>query len=331
MRVFVERSLAPAERKDVRWQSVWRPAGRTLDRLFIGVTAAAAAGVILLAGLIAVELWRGSAEARHAFGFGFVTSSSWDPVARGFGALPVLYGTVATSLLALMIAGPIGIGTAIFLAELCPRRLRLPVGFLVEMLAGIPSVVYGLWALFVLVPVVRGDVQPFLEERLGFLPLFSGPKYGVGLLAASLVLAIMILPTVAAIARDVLGATSSAQRDAAYALGATRWEVISSISLPAARVGIIGALILGLGRALGETMAVTMVIGNRAQIDFSLFALGDTMASVIANQFNEADYPLYTSALIEVGLILFIVTVILNLCARFLVRRLAGKNQGAGR
>jgi len=274
--------------------------------------------------LIGWELWRGSAEARHAFGFGFVTSSRWDPVARVFGAAPYVYGTIVTSLVALLLAGPLGVGTAIFLTELAPRWMRTPVGFLVEMLAAIPSVIFGLWALFVLVPIVRSDVQPFLADTFGFLPIFSGPKYGVGLLSAGLVLTIMILPTVTAITQAVLLAVPRDQRDGAYALGATRWEVVSGITVPAARSGIAGALILALGRALGETMAVTMVIGNRGEIRASLFSLGDTMASVIANQFTEADNSLYTSTLIEIGLLLFVVTILLNLSARLLVTRLGG-------
>lgn len=299
-------------------------ASRAADRLFQHVVSVFAGAIILLVVLIGWELWRGSAEARHAFGFGFVTSSRWDPVARVFGAAPYVYGTIVTSLVALLLAGPLGVGTAIFLTELAPRWMRTPVGFLVEMLAAIPSVIFGLWALFVLVPIVRSDVQPFLADTFGFLPIFSGPKYGVGLLSAGLVLTIMILPTVTAITQAVLLAVPRDQRDGAYALGATRWEVVSGITVPAARSGIAGALILALGRALGETMAVTMVIGNRGEIRASLFSLGDTMASVIANQFTEADNSLYTSTLIEIGLLLFVVTILLNLSARLLVTRLGG-------
>lgn len=304
-------------RRPLRWSS-----SRVADRTFELAVAAFAAAMVLLALLIAWELWRGSAQARHAFGFAFITSTAWDPVNRLFGAAPFIFGTVVTSLVALLLAGPIGIGAAIFLTELAPRAVRGPVGFLVEMLAAIPSVIYGLWALFVLVPVVRSHVEPFLAETFGFLPIFSGPKYGVGLLSAGLVLTIMILPTVTAVSQSVLAAVPRGQREAAYALSATRWEVITGVSLPFARSGIAGALILGLGRALGETMAVTMVVGNRASISHSLFALGDTMASVIANQFNEADNALFTSVLIEIALLLFVVTVLLNLAARLLVWRL---------
>ena len=287
-----------------------------------------AIAVVLLVLLIAWELWRGSQEARHAFGFGFVTSSDWNPVTGVFGALPYIFGTLVTSLVALLLAGPIGIATAIFLIELAPGWLRGPVGFLVEMLAAIPSVIYGLWALFVLVPIVRTDIEPFLGNHFGFVPIFEGPKYGVGLLSASLVLTIMILPTITAITQAVLLAVPKTQQQGAYGLGATRWEVVSGVTLPYARSGIIGALILGLGRALGETMAVTMVIGNRAAISHSLFSLGDTMASVIANQFTEADNSLYTSVLIEIGLVLFVITVILNLAARLLVWRLGRVSSG---
>ncbi len=287
-----------------------------------------AAAILLLVLLIGWELWSGSAKARHAFGLGFLTSSEWDPVNRLFGALPYVFGTVTTSVVALLLAGPLGIGTAIFLTELAPRWVRSPVAFLVEMLAAIPSVIYGLWALFVLVPIVRRQVEPALEGAFGFLPLFSGLRYGVGMLAASLVLTIMILPTVTAISRDVLATVPRSQREALYGLGATRWQVISTVSLPFARSGIIGALILGLGRALGETMAVTMVIGNRGTITWSLFALGDTMASVIANQFTEADNALYTSVLIEIGLVLFVVSVLLNLGARLLVWRITKGTTG---
>jgi phosphate transport system permease protein len=293
------------------------------DKAFRGFAAAIAAGIIILVALVAWELWDGSAAGRQAFGWGFLTSSAWDPVARLFGGAPFIYGTIVTSLFALLLAAPLGVGAAIYLIEIAPGWLRTPMGFLVEMLAAIPSVIYGLWAFFVLVPIVRTDVEPFLSRTFGFLPLFAGPPYGVGYLAAGLVLTVMILPTVTAVSQAVLATVPRAQREGAYALGATRWEVIAGVAVPAARAGIFGALILGLGRALGETMAVTMVIGNRGQITASLFALGDTMASVIANQFTEASFALYTSALIEIGLVLFVLTVLLNLLARWLVTRLS--------
>jgi phosphate transport system permease protein len=299
--------------------------GRIADRIFLGLAGLFAAGMVGLVLLIVVELARGSGLAWDTFGLAFITSTKWDPVARRFGALPYVYGTVVSSLLALIIGAPLGLGAAIFLSELAPRWMRTPMSFLIEMLASIPSVVYGLWALFVLVPIVRQIVEPALGNTLGqVLPLFQGPPYGVGMLSAGLVLAIMILPTIASISRDVLLAVPREQREGLLALGATHWEVISTVVLPFARAGILGAVILGLGRALGETMAVTMVIGNRGELSPSLFALADTMASVIANQFTEASYPLYLSALVELGLVLFGVTIVLNILARWLVWRVNG-------
>lgn len=311
-----------------------KPLGRargflTGDLAFQVIAAAMAASVIALVVLIAATLWTGSALSRQSFGWSFLVGSTWDPVRRVFGALPYIFGTVVTSIIALIMGGTLGVGTAVFLAELAPIRLRLPISTLVEMLATIPSVVYGLWALFVLVPVVRTVVEPALGDALGFLPLFQGPKYGLGILSASLVLVIMILPTITAIARDTIAAVPREHREGLVALGGTRWEVISRVVLPYARTGIIGALILGLGRALSETMAVTMVIGNRGQITASLFNPGDTMASVIANQFTEASDPVYLAALIEIGLVLFGVTVLLNVVARLLVWRIAGSTTRA--
>lgn len=287
-----------------------------------------ALSTVALVAVILIELWIGSNLSRQAFGLRFLVSTVWDPIRRVFGAAPYIFGTVVTSIIALIIAGPIGVGAAVFLAELAPRRLQGPVSFLIEMLAAIPSVIYGLWALFVLVPIIQTVIEPALRSALGFLPLFQGPAYGPGILAASLILAIMILPTIAAISRDVLLTVPRDQREALLALGATRWEVISMVVLPYGRSGVFGAMILGLGRALGETMAVTMVIGNRGQITSSLFALGDTMASVIANQFTEAGYPLYLSSLVELGLLLFAVTVLLNVAARLLVWRVGGSTAG---
>ncbi len=287
--------------------------------------------MILVVVVIAWQLWTGSALSRAAFGWQFVTSREWDPVNEVYGAAPYIFGTVITSIVALVLAAPLGIGAAIFLVELAPRWLRAPVGFLVEMLAAIPSVIYGLWAIFVLVPIVHDNIEPFLGKHFGFLPLFQGRPYGVGLLSASLVLTIMILPTITAIAQSVLAAVPLNQRDGAYGLGATRWEVITGVTLPYARGGIIGALMLGLGRALGETMAVTMVIGNNAQISSSLFGLGDSLASVIANQFAEAQSKLFRSTLIELGLILFCVSVVLNLLARLIVARMTSQGGSRGR
>ena len=289
---------------------------RAADRLFQRIAACFAAASLLLVALIAVELWVGSGLARQRFGWSFIFGSDWDPVAGAFGAAPYIFGTLLTSCFALLLAGPIGIGAAVFLNEIAPSWLRAPVGFLVEMLAAIPSVIYGLWALFILVPFNRAWLEPTLGRALGFVPLFHGPPYGVGYLAAGLVLAIMVLPTVTAITQAVLAALPSGPRDGAFALGATRWEAIRGVMLPMARGGIVGALILGLGRALGETMAVTMVIGNSPQINWSLYAPQYTMAAVLANEFAEATSDLYLHALVEIGLVLFTITLIVNMVSR---------------
>ncbi|HEU5189719.1 MAG TPA: phosphate ABC transporter permease subunit PstC [Methylomirabilota bacterium] len=296
-----------------------RRAGRVGDPLFRGLLRAAAWAVVVLAGgLMAALVWESSAAIR-AFGFRFVTTSTWDPVAGEFGALPFIYGTLVSSLLALLIAVPLSLGAAIYLSELAPAWVRPPVSFLIEMLAAVPSVVYGLWGIFVLVPWLRDWVQPPLGRWLGVLPLFSGPGYGVGMLAAGLILSIMVLPYITSVAREVLLAVPNAQREAALGLGATGWEAIRVAVLPYGRTGLIGAILLGLGRALGETMAVTMVIGNRPAISASLFAPGYTMASVIANEFTEATSDLYVSALVGVGLLLLVVTIVVNALARLLV------------
>jgi phosphate transport system permease protein len=258
------------------------------------------------------------------FGLRFLFTTSWDPVQDEFGALPFIYGTLVSSLLALVIAVPLGLGAAIFLSELAPGWARSPVAFLIEILAAVPSVVYGLWGIFVLAPWLRAWVQPALGATLGFLPLFQGPPYGVGMLAAGLILAIMVVPFITAVSREVLLAVPNTQREAALALGATRWEVTRIAVLRYGKSGLVGAILLGLGRALGETMAVTMVIGNRPDISLSLFAPGYTMASVIANEFTEATSDLYLAALIEVGLALFVVTVVVNALARLLVWRMGG-------
>jgi len=253
------------------------------------------------------------------FGFGFFTRSAWDPVSGDFGALPFIFGTLATSLLALAMAVPLSLGVAIFLSELCPARLRAPISFLTELLAAIPSVVYGLWAVFVLVPIMRDQLGPLLVTYLGWTGLFGGYNFGVGLLTASIILAIMILPIISSITRDIMQAIPVSQREAVLALGATRWEMIRTGVLRNARIGIVGAVILGLGRALGETMAVTMVIGNHPNISKSLFSPANTLASVIAGEFSEATSNLYISALIEIGLALFLVTIVVNAIARALV------------
>jgi phosphate transport system permease protein len=299
------------------------------DRIFRLVTSTFAAGAVITLIAMAVEMVRASSLAIGKFGAGFVVGTDWDPVRESFGALPVIYGTVASSLLALLFAVPVALGVAVYLAELAPAAIRRPLGFVVELLAAIPSVVYGLWGVFVLIPWLREDVQPGLGAALGFLPLFEGAPRGFGLLAAGIVLAIMILPTIASVSRDVMRAVPTVFREGALALGATRSETVTAAVLPMARSGIVGAIILGLGRALGETMAVTMVIGNRAEISASLFAPSATMASVIANEYTEAASDVYLSALSELGLLLFVVTVLLNVLARLLVWRVGRLPEGA--
>jgi phosphate transport system permease protein len=299
------------------------------DRVFRSVAALFALAVILVLAGMVVETTEASADSLARFGLGFLSSSRWDPIRGEFGALPYIFGTVASSLLALLIAVPVAIGVAVFLSELAVGWLRQPIGFLVELLAAIPSVVYGLWGIVVMCPWLRDHVQPRLDSLLGWTPLFEGPPLGYGLLAGGLILAIMILPTIASVSRDVMRAVPDTQREAALALGATRWEVVRVAVLPYARSGIIGAIILGLGRALGETMAVTMVIGNRPEISWSLNAPSDTMASVIANQYSEATSDLHLSALSEIGLVLFGVTLLLNIAARLLVWRVARPAGGA--
>ena len=289
------------------------------DRGFRWLMVLCALSVFAIVVLIAAELITGSRPTMEKFGWSFFFGTAWDPVADNFGALPFIYGTLATSVLALLIAVPLALGVAIFLTELCPRVLRGPVSFLTELLAAIPSVVYGLWGIFVLVPLMRDVVGPFLTKAFGWTGLFSGPNFGVGLLTASIILSIMILPIVSSLTRDIMQAVPNSQREAVLALGATRWEMVRIGVLRNARIGIVGAVMLGLGRALGETMAVTMVIGNSPTISKSLFAPGYTLASVIANEFSEATGSLYLSALIEIGLALFLVTIVVNTIARLMV------------
>jgi phosphate transport system permease protein len=269
--------------------------------------------------LILFELVSQSRLSMSKFGFSFLVKQIWDPVAEDFGALPFVYGTIVSSLLGLLIAVPLSVGTALFLTELCPRWLRSTLSLLVELLAAIPSVIYGLWGIFVLAPFLRVHLQPFLAKYFGWTGLFSGPKYGWGMLAAGIIIAIMILPIIASITREVVTAVPRVQREAALALGATKWEMLRMAVLRNARPGIFGAVILGLGRAIGETMAVTMVIGNRPEIAKSLFAPGYTLASVIANEFTEAVGNVYLSALMEMALVLFVITLIVNALAGLLV------------
>jgi phosphate transport system permease protein len=276
--------------------------------------------VVAATGLLAWQLWIHSSMARHAFGWGFLTSQTWDPVSGQFGAAAFLYGTVMTSAIALALGVPLGVGVAIFLAELAPPRLSAVAGTLLELLAAIPSVIYGLIGVSVLVPLMRQYVQPALKQATGgWLPIFSGPAYGIGLLTAGLVLTIMIVPFIVSVGREVLLSVPREQREAALALGSTRWESTWKVVLPYARPGLYGAVFLALGRALGETMAVTMVIGNRPEIAASLFAPAYSMAAVIANEFTEAAEELYLHALIEVGLALFVLTMVINAFARGLI------------
>ncbi len=295
-----------------------------------GFAAVVYGGSILFALLIIalfVELVLGSWPSIVHFGPSFIWKSAWDPVANKFGALPMIYGTVVTSLIAIVLASFVGIMAAVFLADFAPRWLATPLSFMIELLAAVPSVVYGLWGLFVLSPFVRTAIGPVLQKFLGWTPLFSGPIYGVGLLTAGIILALMIVPTVTAISRDVIAAIPRDLREASMALGTTRWETAIRVVLPAARVGIFGACVLALGRALGETIAVTMVIGNRPEISSSLFAPSYTLASVIANEFTEATTSIYISALIELGLILFFVSIVVNALARLMIWSVRGSER----
>jgi phosphate transport system permease protein len=305
----------------VRGRTVRRRLG---DPLFRFLSLVFALSVIGIAVTIAVILYRDSALARAAFGWNFLWTSTWDPVALRFGALPFVYGTLASTTIAIAIALPLGLGAAICLAELMPRRLADPLTFLIELLVAVPSVVYGLVAVFVLVPIMR-DVQAVVQPVLGFIPLFGGPAYGVGLLTASIVLAVMIVPFIIAVSREVLLAVPQTQRDAALALGATRWETVRDVVVPYARSGILGSVFLALARALGETMAVTMVIGNRPEISASLFAPAYTMAAVLANEFTEATDAVYLAALVEIGLLLFAITLVVNGVARLLIARVGAR------
>lgn len=293
--------------------------GEVPDFLFRTAMIACAVAILGVLVLIVYELAVRSGLSWHAFGFKFFASSEWDPVNEKFGALPFIYGTLVSSLVALVIAVPLSIGVAVFTTEMCPKKFRGALSFFVELLAAIPSVIYGLWAIFVLVPLLSGYVEPFLGKTVGWSGLFTGAPYGIGMLAAGIILAIMIIPIISSITREVLMVVPQHQREGVLALGATRWEMIRVGVLLNARAGIMGGVILGLGRALGETMAVTMVIGNRPEIAKSLFAPGYTMASVLANEFSEATGNIYLSALVEIGLALFLVTIVVNALARLLV------------
>jgi phosphate transport system permease protein len=267
------------------------------------------------------ELAKGARPAFDEFGLGFVSAKVWNPVNNTFGALPAIYGTLISSALALLLAVPVSLGAAIFLAELSPPWVRAPASYLIETLAAIPSVIYGLWAFFFLVPLVRDPVERFLGDNFGWIPLFDGPQFGLGLLSAGIILAIMILPMITSLSRDVLLAVPNSQREAMFALGATRWEVVSRAVIPYARSGLVGAVILGLGRAMGETMAVTMVIGNQFRVPKSLFDPAHTISSGIASQFPEASAGIYVGSLIYMALILFVISLLVNMAARLLVGR----------
>ena len=293
------------------------------DRLFRVVLTLAALAIPVLLGFLVYELYMGSRLAMGQFGLSFITESVWDPVAEKFGAFPLIFGTLLSSFLALLIAVPLSLGVAVYITEFAPKVLRQPVAFVIELLAAIPSVVYGLWGIFVLIPFLKKFIFPALRGVFGFLPFFQGPIYGPSMLAASIILAIMIMPFIMSVAREVLLAVPNSQREASLALGATRWEAVISAIIPYARSGIFGAIILGLGRALGETMAVTMLIGNRHEIAASLFAPGYTMAAVIANEFSEAATDMHFSALTYVALVLFALTILVNAAARLLIWRVA--------
>jgi phosphate transport system permease protein len=296
------------------------------DALFRGATKAFAIGVLLLLLAVLASLVVGAMPAIRRFGLGFLWDQSWNPVKDLFGALPSVYGTLVTSLLAMLIAVPVGLGIALFLTELCPRWAKRPIGTLVELLAAIPSIIYGIWGLFVLAPVLQLTVQPFLVDVLGPIPfvgaLFAGPPLGLGILTAGFILAVMVLPFIAAISRDVFQTVPAMLRESAYGIGATTAEVVRDIVIPYTRVGIVGGVMLGLGRALGETMAVTFVIGNAHHISASLLAPGTTISATLANEFTEAVDDLYTASLIELGLILFVITFIVLAAAKLMLMRL---------
>jgi phosphate transport system permease protein len=296
-----------------------KTSGRIPDGAFAGVMVLCALSIFVIVLLILFVLIDSSKMSIHAFGWKFFSGRVWDPVSGDFGALPFIYGTVVSSLLAVLMAVPLALLVAIFLLEICPQFLRGPISFLTELLAAIPSVVYGLWGVFVLVPIIRDQAGPVLEKYLGWTGLFVEPNFGVGMFTASVILAIMIFPVISSISRDVMRVVPVSQREAALALGATRWEMIRISVLRNARIGIVGSVILGLGRALGETLAVTMVIGNHPDMVKNLFAPAYTLSSVIANEFTEATGDLYLSALIEIGLALFLVTIVVNAIARLLV------------
>lgn len=300
------------------------------DEIARVITFLFAASVVLITLLLVISLWQGSVVARHKFGFSFLVTEVWDPNGGVFGALPFIYGTLIAAIVALLIAVPLGIGAAIFLAELAPARVSDTLEFFIDLLAAVPSVIYGVLGIFLIVPVMRLFIEPALKRTLGFMPLFQGPAYGVGFLTAGIVLAVMIIPYIISVSREVLLSVPRDQREAALSLGATRWESTWKVVVPFARTGIMGSIFLALARALGETMAVTMVIGNTPRIAASLFASGYSIAAVIANEFNEAASNLHSQALIELGLVLFLLTFILNGVARLLIIATSQRGSGMG-
>jgi phosphate transport system permease protein len=299
---------------------------RVADIVFRALTRAAAIGVLIILGGVIISLIDGSLPALRTFGFNFLVEERWNPVTEKFGALAPIYGTLVTSFIAMLIAVPVGLLIAVFLTELCPMWLRRPIGIAIELLAGIPSIIYGIWGLFVFAPFLQDTLQPFLIATFGNIPvlstLFAGPPYGIGMLTAGLILAIMVLPFVTSISRDVFDAVPPVLKEAAYGVGCTTWEVVRYVVLPYTRVGVIGGVMLGLGRALGETMAVTFVIGNAHKVSPSLLAPGTTISATIANEFTEAVGDLYTSSLIALGLILFVITFIVLAIARYMLLRI---------
>jgi phosphate transport system permease protein len=313
---FVQTGARPPTRGRVQQFLMRLKSGDEIAHL---ITLAFAAGIFLLTAWLVFELWKNSALPRQKFGWHFLVTKTWDPVFENFGALPFIYGTIVTSVLSLALATPLGVGAAIFLAELAPRKISDILTFIIELLAAVPSVIIGVLGIFILVPIIRDPIEPFLKATLGFLPFFKGPALGLGFLAAIIVLTIMVVPFIISISREILLAVPTDQREAALALGATKWEATWKVVVPYARSGIFGSVFLALARALGETMAVTMVIGNDPKINLSLLAPGYSIAAVIANEFTEATGKMYTQSLIELGLVLFVVTIIINALARLLV------------
>ncbi|HKI61793.1 MAG TPA: phosphate ABC transporter permease subunit PstC [Mariprofundaceae bacterium] len=305
-----------------------KPARGYSDQIFKGITFSFSVALALLFLSILTVLWIESQPAIDKFGFGFLTSAEWNPVTEKFGALIAIVGTLVSTLIAMLIAIPLSIGIALYLSEIAPYWLRTPVGTAIELLAAIPSIVYGMWGLFVIAPLMSDHIQPWLHDYFGFLPFFSGPAMGIGMLTAGLVLALMIIPFISSVTRDVFLMTPQPLKEAAYGLGCTTWEVVRDVVIPYGKKGVVGAVFLGLGRALGETMAVTFVIGNAYHLSWSLFAPGNSIASTLANEFTEADGDLYLSSLIELGLVLFMITFIILGAAQLWLRS-AKQQQGS--